>query len=187
MIPSKLKYPIAVLSVFVLAGICLLQANMLPVPYEKREGSVRATVHEVLNDESAVVVEVNIEAVKNATFTLISDKTDKSRAQCLLSTAEIRNSKQCIGASRLQLILLADHVHAEGTPSPADVIKFTLFHKIGAISTTMVEVGSMPAEAKSLSDVLDVAIKSGEMKYGQPTKLATFKGMTYSLVVTKPD
>ena len=31
-----------------------------------------------------------------------------------------------------------------------------------------------------------MAIKSGQYKYGMPTKLATYKDVTYSLVVKKP-
>jgi hypothetical protein len=44
----------------------------------------------------------------------------------------------------------------------------------------------MPADAKQLSDILTVPIKSGEYEYGLATKLVTFKGVTYSLVVNRP-
>jgi hypothetical protein len=44
----------------------------------------------------------------------------------------------------------------------------------------------MPADAKRLADLLKVPIKSGEYDYGQPTKLLTFNGVTYTLVVSKP-
>jgi hypothetical protein len=44
----------------------------------------------------------------------------------------------------------------------------------------------MPTGARVLGDVLSVPIKSGEYPYGQATKLLTFKGVTYSLVVSKP-
>jgi hypothetical protein len=40
----------------------------------------------------------------------------------------------------------------------------------------------MPADAKQLSDVFTVPIQSGEHK----TKLATFQGVTYSFVVSRP-
>ena len=51
--------------------------------------------------------------------------------------------------------------------------------------SSMSDTGPMP-DAKRLADVLTVAIKSGEFKYGMATKLATYKDVTYSLVVKKP-
>ena len=57
--------------------------------------------------------------------------------------------------------------------------------KGGAAFSSMSDTGPMP-EAKRLADVLTVAIKSGEYKYGVATKLATYKDVTYSLIVKKP-
>jgi hypothetical protein len=44
----------------------------------------------------------------------------------------------------------------------------------------------MPAGAEPLAELLTMPIKSGEYKYGQATKLVTFKGVTYSFVVNRP-
>ena len=58
--------------------------------------------------------------------------------------------------------------------------------KTGAASSTMSDTGPMP-EATPPADVLSVAIQPGEYKYGEATKLATYKDVTYHLVVKKPE
>ena len=84
----------------------------------------------------------------------------------------------------MQLIVFADQV--EGKEGTATAVKFLLGHKVGKISGSTSETVPMPAGAKQLSDLLTVPIKSGEYRYGQMTKVVTFKGVTYSLLVTAP-
>jgi hypothetical protein len=87
------------------------------------------------------------------------------------------------GAAHTQVTIFADHV--EWKAGPTNVLKFIMSIKGGAGGSSMSDTGPMP-DAKRLVDVLTVAIKSGEYKYGMATKLATYKDVTYSLVVKKP-
>ena len=81
------------------------------------------------------------------------------------------------------MTIFADHV--EWKAGPTNVLKFMMSIKGGGAFSSMSDTGPMP-EAKGLEDVLTVAINSGEYKYGMATKLATYKDVTYSLVVKKP-
>ena len=54
------------------------------------------------------------------------------------------------------------------------------------LSGSTSQTTEMPADAKQLSDVFTVPIQSGEHKYRKATKLATFQGVTYSFVVSRP-
>ena len=53
-------------------------------------------------------------------------------------------------------------------------------HKVGSISGSISDAEPMPADAKQLADLLTVPIKPGTYQYGQPAKLVTFKGVTYT-------
>ena len=81
------------------------------------------------------------------------------------------------------MTIFADHVECKA--SSTNVLKFMMNIKGGAGFSSISDTGPMP-EAKRLADVLTVAIKSGEYKYGMATKLATYKDVTYSLIVKNP-
>ena len=133
------------------------------------------TVNEVIHDETTVVTQIDIETPPGSKVELSSDK-DKGGGMTLSSSAN--------GPSRVQLTVFADQVQCKEGGTTA--VKFMLGHKVGRISSSTSETGPMPAGAKQLSDLLTVPIKSGEYRYGQMTKVVTFKGVTYSLLVTAP-
>ena len=88
------------------------------------------------------------------------------------------------GLAHAEVTIFADHV--EWKAGSTNVLKFIMTIKGGSALTTMSDTGPMP-ETKRLADVLTLAMKSGEYKYGMPMKLATYKDVTYSLVVKKPE
>ena len=55
-----------------------------------------------------------------------------------------------------------------------------------ALKLLCVAVGGAPVDFAYENDLLTVPIKTGEYRFGQVTKLVTFKNTTYNLVVTKP-
>jgi hypothetical protein len=59
----------------------------------------------------------------------------------------------------MQVIVFADQVEQKG--GATIVVKFMLGHKVGRISGSTSETVPMPAEAKQLSDLLTMSIKSG--------------------------
>ena len=82
------------------------------------------------------------------------------------------------------MTLSADQV--ESKVRSRNEVHFKLALKVGKLSSSTSETIPMPADARGLSDVLKVPIQSGEHKCRQATKLATMKGVTYTLVVTGP-
>jgi hypothetical protein len=178
MLFSKIKITTAALLVLTLAGAGLWQARTWADGRAPADASFRVTVNEVIHDETTVVTQIGIEAPPRSVVELFSD--DKRVNS--ISSADLPNRPN--GMSEMQVILFADHVELkEGL---ANAVKFMLAYKVGKISSSTSDTAPMPADAKKLADLLTVPIKSGEYKCGLATKMVTFKGVTYSLVVNRP-
>jgi hypothetical protein len=172
MLLSRIKITAAALLVSTFAGAGLWQARTRADGASPPGGNFRVTVNTLIDDESTVVTQVGIEMPPGCTVEVLSDKS--KRGEITLRTD---------GPSPTQLIVLGDQVQWEG--SPTNAVKFLLGYKIGSTSGSISDAGPMPADARQLADLLTVPIKSGEYKFGQATKLATYKGVTYSLVVSR--
>jgi hypothetical protein len=157
-----------------LAGAGIWQAAVRAGGPSQGNQTFRVTVNEVINADDTLVAQVDIEAPPGAAIDLVADKLNKGGTSSTLRTGVPATSR---------FIVLGDQVEWEGGPMKA--VKFMLAHKTGSISSSFSEAGPMPENAKQLSDVLTLPIKSGEYKLGEATKMVTFKGTTYSLVVTK--
>jgi RNA polymerase sigma factor (sigma-70 family) len=185
MLLSKIKIATAVATAALLAltaaGTGFRQATIWAGGQAPPDKSFRVKVNEVIHDETTVVTQIDIETPPGSTVELSSDK-DKGGGTTFSSDATGPNRPN--GPSRMQLIVFADQVEWKG--GAGTVVKFMLGHKVGRISSSTSDTGLMPAGAKQLSDLLTVPIKSGEYRFGQATKLVTFKGVNYSLVVTGP-
>jgi RNA polymerase sigma factor (sigma-70 family) len=185
MLFSKIRLTTAIaaaaLLALALAGAGFRQARAWADAKAPPPKTFRVTVNEVIHDDSTVVTQIDIEAQPGSTIELSSDK-DKGGGTTFDS--EATDPDRPNGPSRMQLIVFADQV--EGKEGTATAVKFLLGHKVGKISGSTSETVPMPAGAKQLSDLLTVPIKSGEYRYGQMTKVVTFKGVTYSLLVTAP-
>jgi RNA polymerase sigma factor (sigma-70 family) len=185
MLFSKIRLTTAITVVALLAltlvGAGLWQARTWADGKAPPDKTFTVTVNEVLRDDSAVVTQIDIETQPGSTIALSSDK-DKGAGTTFSSEASDPNRPN--GPSRMQLIVFADQV--EGGEGAAAAVKFLLGHKVGKITGSTSETVAMPADARQLSDLLTVPIKSGEYRYGQVTKVVTFKGVTYSLLVTAP-
>jgi hypothetical protein len=171
----------AALLALTLVGAGLRQARALADGKAPPPGTFRVTVNEVIRDDSTVVTQVDIETQPGSTIELSSDK-DKGGGTTFSS--EATDPDRPDGPSGMQVIAFADQV--EGKEGAGTAVKFLLGHRVGKISGSTSETVPMPAGAKQLSDLLTVPIKSGEYKYGKATKVVTFKGVTYSLLVTAP-
>jgi len=139
----------------------------------------RVTVNEVINNDDVVVTQIRIELPPGCKIEVYSD--DKGSTRRL--TADARDVKQPDGSNSVEITVLADQVEIK--QSGTNMIKFMVGYKIGKLSSSSSQMVPMPADAKQLSDVLSVPIKSGEFKVGQPTKLVTLKGVTHSFLVTR--
>ena len=135
-----------------------------------------ATPHEVIKDANVIVTRIEVESLPGAWLEVVADKPDRGGFSLLANG-------QPDETAHTQITIFADHV--EWQAGSTNVLNFMMNIKGGAACSSMSNTGPMP-EAKRLADVLTVAIKSGEYKYGVATKLATYKDVTYSLVVKKP-
>ncbi len=136
----------------------------------------RSTVHEVIKDASLIVTQIEVETVPGASVEVIADKPGRGG---VLVVAPDQPGEPV----HTEVTIFADHV--EWKAGSTNVLKFSMTIKGGGACSSMSDTGPMP-EAKRLADVLSVATQSGEYKYGMATKLATYKDVTYSLVVKKP-
>ena len=137
------------------------------------------TVTEVTHEERTVVTQIDIETPAASRIELTHDKGKKS------NFAFSSGSPQPNGRYRLQLTVSAEQIkRKEGATHE---VEFKIALEIGRTSTSTSETAPMPAGAKGLADVLSIPIKSGEYKYGVATKMLTFNGVTYTLVVSKPE
>jgi RNA polymerase sigma-70 factor (ECF subfamily) len=157
-----------------LAGAGLWQAAVRAGGPPPAQETFRVTVNELIHDHGTLVAQIDIEAPQGAAIDLVADKPSKGGGSSILSTGVPATAR---------FIVLGDQVEWEGGPTKA--VKFMLAQKTGSISTSFSEAGPMPDTAKQLSDLLTMPIKSGEYKLGEATKMVTFKGTTYNLVVTR--
>jgi hypothetical protein len=180
MLGSKLKITAATALLLAFAGVGYHQATtraaVSVVPYD---GTFRVTANDVLSGESTFVRELRIEALPGSTIEVSSD--DKRVANALY--AEVGGTIHPIGLSTAQLILFADQV--EFKEDGANAVKFLIGYKSGTISLATSKTKAMPEGAEQLSDVLKVHVKSGVYTYGQQTRLVSFMGVTYTLVVNR--
>jgi RNA polymerase sigma factor (sigma-70 family) len=185
MLFSRIRLTTAITAAAVLAltlvGAGLWQATTWAQGKAPPDRTFRVTVNEVIRDDSTVVTQIDIETQPGSTIELSSDK-GKGGGMTFSSAATDPDRPN--GPSRMRLIVFADQV--EWKEGAASAVKFLLGHKAGKISGSTSETVPLPAGARQLSDLLTVPIKSGEYKYGQATKVVTFKGVTYSLLVTAP-
>jgi hypothetical protein len=164
-----------------LAGAGLWQLKTLADGKAPADMTFRVTVNEVLRDDSTVVTQIDIATPPRSTVEIFCDK-GKGAGSTLSS--EATDPKHPNAPSHMQVIVFADHV--EGKRGATGAVKFLLAHKVGSIYTTTSETVPMPDSAKVLSDVLTVPIKSGEYRFGRATRLVSFKGVSYRLVVNGP-
>ena len=176
MMLGKLRKTSVALLALALAGAAVWQTRSRADGKTLLDESFRATVHEVINDESAIVTQIEIETLPGAWAEVVSDKAGRGGGGVAAPTEPNERS-------HIRVIIFGDHV--EWKASSTNALKFMINVKAGGASTTVSHTGPMP-EAKRLVDVLTVAIKPGEYKYEAATKLAAFKDVTYSLVVKKP-
>ena len=182
---SKLKtstaIALAALLAFTLAGAGIWQARTLAGGKDSVAEKFRVTVNEVIHDDSTLVAQVDIATPPGATIQLLSDRGKDDSFSTSLTPA-VSDSKEPEGRAQTRLTVLADQIeYQEGS---INAYKFMFAYKLGKISSITSDAGPMPAGAKRLSDLLTLHMKSGEYRYGQATKLVTFKGKTYSIVVT---
>jgi hypothetical protein len=181
MLLSRIKITTAALLALTLAGTGLWQARTRAEGETPPDAGFRVVVDEVLHDESTFVTRVGIDTPPGSKVELLSDKGKRISSSL---SADVPHPKRPDGLSRIQVVIFADQVEVGGGSTNA--VKFLLAYKVGSISSSTSEAGPMPANAKRLVDLMTVPIKSGVYKFGQETKLVTFKGVTYSLVVNRP-
>jgi RNA polymerase sigma factor (sigma-70 family) len=172
---GKVKRVTLVLLALAGAGAGIWQTRTRAEVTAPLESGFRSTVHELMKDASLIVTQIDVETLPGASVEVVADKPGRGGLFVLAPD-------QPGGPARTKVTVFADHV--EWKAGPTNVLKFIMSIK-GAAFSSMSDTGPMP-DAKRLADVLTVAIKSGEYKYGMATKLATYKDVTYSLVVKKP-
>jgi hypothetical protein len=172
----------AALLALTLVGAGLWRARTWADGKAPPDRTFRVTVNEVIRDDSTVVTQIDIEPQPGSTIELSSDKDRGGRTTF---SSEATDPNRPNGPSHMQVIVFADQV--EGKEGAATAVKFLLEHRAGKICGSTSETAPMPAGARQLSDLLTVPIKSGEYRYGQATKVLTFKGVTYNLLVTAPN
>jgi hypothetical protein len=174
---GKVKRVILVLLALAGAGAGIWQTCTRAEGTARPDSGFRSRVHEVIKDASVIVTQIEVETVPGASVEVVADKPDRG-----LGGVFMLPPGQAGGPAHARVTIFADHV--EWKAGPTNVLKFIMSIQGGAGGTSMSDTGPMP-EAKRLEDVLTVAINSGEYEYGIATKLATYKDVTYSLVVSK--
>jgi RNA polymerase sigma factor (sigma-70 family) len=179
MLLSKIKvltaFATAALLALSLAVAGIRQARVRADQTAPPDKDFRVTVTKVIQEDNNVVTRVGIEVPPRSTLKITSDMG--KRAGATLSTA-------ANGPSHVELLISARR--ARGKAGRANAVEFGLEYKVGSIASSSSHAGPMPSGAKRVADVLKLRIKSGRYKYGRKTKLVTFQGVTYSLVVTRP-
>lgn len=140
----------------------------------------RATVNEVVSDDTTIVTNVGIETPPGSRIEVISDKPNQGGGDFTAASTDLT---QPSGSAYSQILIFADHV--EWKAGSTNALKFMMKFKGGRGTSSMSDTGPMPG-GKRLAEILTVTIKPGEYKYGMMTELLTFKGVTYSLVVKLP-
>jgi RNA polymerase sigma-70 factor (ECF subfamily) len=181
MLFSKIKIIAAITTAALLAltfaGAGLRQARTWANERTGADEAFGVTVHKMTHDDSTVVTQIDIDALPRSTVEFMSDKDQRGGAT-------LRSSAN--GRSHVGVRIFAKRVQARRKGSWTNRVKFGFEYKVGSITTSTSDAEPMPSGAKRIADVLKLRIKTGEYKYGQKTKLVTFKGVTYSLRVTRP-
>jgi RNA polymerase sigma factor (sigma-70 family) len=177
---SRIKVAAAVLLAFVLTGTGLWQTRTWAEVESPADQSFHVTVTDIIRDDNTIVTQLDFETPPGITLEVFCDKD--SRGTFTLSSDSTDGKGGA--ASHSQVVIFGDEV--ESKRDSTSIVKFMIAYKVGRISSSTSQADPMPANAKQLSDLLTVPIKTGDYKFGQPTKLATFKNSTYTVVVTKP-
>jgi RNA polymerase sigma factor (sigma-70 family) len=175
---GKVKRVTLVLLALAGAGAGIWQTRTRAEVTAPLESGFRSTVHELMKDASLIVTQIEVETLPGASVEVVADKPGRGGG----GVFNLAPGKPG-GLAHTEVTIFADHV--EWKAGSTNVLKFIMSIKGGAAFSSMSDTGPMP-EAKRLADVLTVTIESGEYKYGMATKLATYKDVTYSLVVKKP-
>jgi RNA polymerase sigma factor (sigma-70 family) len=175
MLLCKLRKITLALLALALAGAGVWQTRTRADAKTPLDESFRTTVREVINDESTIVSQIEIETLPGAWVEVVADKAGRGGGGIAAPT-------QSNVPSIVQVLIFGDHV--EWKAGSTNALKFMLKLKAGGALAGSSGTGPMP-EAKKLADVLNVVIKSGEYKYEVARKLAVYKDVTYSLVVKK--
>jgi hypothetical protein len=186
MLHTKIKIATAALLAVTLAGTSLWHSKTWAKPMVLPREEVRIVVNEIVREDCAVVIQIEIESTVGTNFEVVTDKKDKSGAASVLSTSAGHHADRPNKLTLVQFTILGDHVETEGKDGRLNVVKFMLGQKIGAATSNITDAKPMPADARQLSDLMTVWIKPGAYNFGRAIKLVTFRGVTYSLVVTKP-
>lgn len=176
---SKLKFTAVTLLALVLTGAGFLQAKSWVGGAAPAASKFHVKINEVLNEQDAIVSQIQIEVPEGATLAVVAD--DKSKGQVL--AADLHPTTESDGSAVARLLIFGDQIDVK--ESATSVAKFMFAFNEGKISSSSSSVVSMPTDAKTLADVLKVHIKSGEYMFGKPQKLVTFAGVTYSVTVDK--
>ena len=176
MLLGKVKRITLVLLALALVGAGVWQGGTRADGTARPDKGFRATVHEVIKDSSVIVTRIEVETLPGAWVEVVADKPGRggggvrprrTRRPGSYGSDDPRRSCRVEGGLR-------------------GCVKFMMNLKAGAAGSSTSGTGPMP-EGKRLADVLTVAIESGEYSYGAATKLATYKDVTYRLVVKKPE
>jgi RNA polymerase sigma factor (sigma-70 family) len=176
---GKVKRVTLVLLAMAGAGAGIWQTRTRAEGTAPLDSGFRSTVHEVMKDGSVIITQIEVDTLPGASVEVVADKPGRGGGGVFMLPPG-----QPGGPAHAQVTIFADHV--EWKAGPTNVLKFIMSIKGGAAFSSMSDTGPMP-DAKRLADVLTVAIKSGDYQYGMATKLATYKDVTYSLVVKKPE
>jgi hypothetical protein len=180
---TKTTIAAAALLLFSLAGAGIWQARSLAGGKAPAAENFHVNVTEVLQDDSTLVAQVDIDAPPGSTIDLSFNEKGKDGASQSFSTS-LNDPNQVGGLSRVRFTVFADQV--ESQEGPTNAYKFLLAYKVGKISGSSSDTGLMPSGAKQLSDLMILSLKSGDYKFGQPVKFLTFKGRAYSIVANRP-
>jgi hypothetical protein len=147
-------------------------AGEAAVPQER----FRVTVDDILHEDSVSVTSVGIDTLPKSWVQVTSDLPKRGGAGVVTSA-------ETAGPSHARVTFLTDH--AEWKHGSANTLKFMMRVESGTGTSTLSDTGPMP-EARRLADVYQVSIKPGVYPYGASLNLATYKDVTYSLIVKKP-
>jgi hypothetical protein len=177
---SKIKIALATAFFFSFANPGLRQpTTRAAVNAALDVGSYHVTLDDVLSDDYTIVSQLQIWAPSGSTVELFSD--DKSATNVL--TADLTAPTELNDRCRANLVVFADQFDPD--ENARNDVKFLIGFKTRTLSTAMSNTKPIPDGAKKLSDLLAVHVKSGEYKFGESIRLATYNGVTYSFLVKR--
>jgi hypothetical protein len=184
MMISKIKNACTALLVLALAGTTFWQARAWaslvpaaetnesnPARNDTENGTYRVTVRDVIREETTLVTQIEIEGLPGALLEVTS--SDKRKSNVLSASLSDRPGSR----PTIQLTLFADLV--DTGKGVGKVVKFSLGYKVGKTSGSVTDTTSV--DAATLDELLKVFLKPGEHRLGQPLKLASFRGVAYTL------